>query len=68
MIIVANAAEIAVAAKIASDGMPAAERMPGFTARMYAIARNVVRPAMSSVLTVVPFSFSLNNFSIEFPS
>lgn len=31
--------------------------MLGFTARMYAIARNVVIPAMTSVFTLVPFSF-----------
>ena len=65
MINVAKAAEIAVAAKIASFGIPAAERIFGFTARIYAIARKVVIPATISVLTVVPFSLSLNNFSKE---
>jgi len=30
---------------------------------MYAIAKNVVRPAKISVFTVVPFSLSLNSFS-----
>ena len=43
-------------------GMPATERMFGFTARMYAIVMNVVRPATSSVRTVVLFSSSLNSF------
>ena len=63
MIIVANAAEIEVAAKIASLGIPEAERMLGFTARIYAIAKKVVMPATTSVLTLVPFSLSLNSFS-----
>ena len=39
--------------------------MFGLTARMYAIVMNVVTPAMISVLTVVPFSRSLNVFSIS---
>ncbi len=41
----------------------------GFRAMIYAIVIKVVRPATISVLTVVPFSFSLKIFcSILFPS
>ena len=35
----------------------------GFTARIYAIVINVVIPAITSVLTVVRFSFNLKYFS-----
>jgi hypothetical protein len=34
---------------------------------MYAIVRNVVSPAAISRLAVVPFSFSLNIFSMRIP-
>ena len=34
-------------------GMPVAPSIPGLTARIYAIAKKVVRPAKISVLTVV---------------
>ena len=37
--------------------------MVGLTARIYAIVIKVVIPAMTSVLAVVLFSFSLNHFS-----
>ena len=37
--------------------MPAALKISGFTARMYAIVMNVVSPASISVWIVVPFSF-----------
>ena len=43
--------------------MPDAERMLGFTARMYAMVMKVVIPATTSVRTVVLFSLSLKNFS-----
>ena len=43
--------------------IPVADRMLGFTASMYAIAMKVARPAINSVLTVVLFALSLNNFS-----
>ena len=36
----------------------------GLSAMMYAMVMKVVRPAMISVLTVVPFCFSLNSFSM----
>lgn len=54
---VATAAARAVAIKTPWLFMPASPSMLGFTARMYAIARNVVIPAMTSVFTLVPFSF-----------
>ncbi|MNN68903.1 hypothetical protein D3C81_1846460 [compost metagenome] len=38
---------------------PKAVRVPGFTDKIYAIAIKVVRPAIISVRTVVPFSFNL---------
>jgi hypothetical protein len=57
-----------VAKKAASIGIPAMDNIPGFTARMYAIVRNVVNPANNSVLTFVPFFVSLKIFSnIKFP-
>ena len=52
-----------VARRTAVLSIPVVESTLGFTASMYAIVMNVVRPAASSVLTVVLFSFSLNNFS-----
>jgi hypothetical protein len=57
----------AVAVKIAPLSMPEAERIPGLTARMYAMVMNVVMPAMISVRTSVPCSLSLNSFSIIKP-
>ena len=53
----------AVAIKTACASMPDAERMLGFTARMYAMVMKVVIPATTSVRTVVLFSLSLKNFS-----
>ena len=50
---------IAVAMKTPPCGIPLAPRMLGLTARMYTIARKVVRPAIISRPTVVLFSFSL---------
>ena len=61
---VAIAAERAVAVNTLPQAIPEAERISGFTARMYAIARNVVTPATISLPTVVPRALSLNNFSI----
>ena len=40
------------------------ENIFAFTIRIYTIAKNVVIPAINSVLTVVPLSFSLKNFYI----
>ena len=54
----------AVAKNTPPRGMPAAERMLGFTARMYAIVMNVVIPATTSVLTDVPCSSRPNSFLI----
>ena len=53
----------AVAMSTAVLSIPAAASMVGLTARMYAIVIKVVIPAMTSVLAVVLFSFSLNHFS-----
>ena len=53
-----------VARKTAPHSMPDWERILGFTKRMYAMAKKVVKPAMISVRTFVPFSFSLKNLSI----
>lgn len=53
----------AVASRTAVESIPAALRILGFTARMYAIVIKVVIPAMTSVLTVVLFAASLNVFS-----
>ena len=58
------AAEIAVPVKIAPADAPSIPpKYAGLTASIYAIARNVVIPAIISVFTFVPFSFSLNSFS-----
>ena len=54
-----------VARKTAPDGIPVSERMAGFTKMIYAIAKKVVRPAMISVLGVVPYFLRLKSFSIE---
>ncbi len=53
----------AVAVKTAPLSMPAADRILGLTARMYAIVIKVVIPAMISVFTSVLCSLSLNSFS-----
>ena len=44
---------IAVASRTAVASMPAADRMLGLTAKMYAMVIKVVMPAMTSVLTLV---------------
>jgi hypothetical protein len=49
-----NAAERQVAAVTAAAGMPVSLKIEGFTKMMYAIVRNVVRPARISVRKVVP--------------
>ena len=54
---VAAQAARAEAVKTAPRSMPAAPRMPGLTARIYAMVTKVVRPAKHSRRTVVPFSF-----------
>ncbi len=56
-----EARQVAISTAVLS--IPAAESMLGFTASMYAIVMNVVTPAMTSVLTLVLFSLSLNSFS-----
>ena len=56
-------ADRAVAIKTALASMPAAERMEGLTARIYAMVIKVVIPPSTSVLTVVWLSLSLNSFS-----
>ena len=47
----------AVASRTAVVSMPVEPSTLGFTARMYAMVINVVRPATISVRTVVLFSF-----------
>ena len=59
------AAETAVAVNTLPQLRLAADKIPGFTARMYDIARNVVIPPIISRFTVVPRSFNLKNFSIS---
>ena len=61
------AAAIIVATKTAFLSIPAAAKIDGFTNKIYAIVRNVVNPAINSVLTSVPFSLSLKNLSIIAP-
>jgi len=56
----ANAAR-AVAVNSAFLSIPAALKISGFTARIYAIVMKVVIPASISVLTVVLFPFRLKN-------
>ena len=61
------AVEMSVAQKTAFHrGEPVSKpvRRFGLRAMMYAMVINVVRPAISSVLTLVPFSFSLKSFSM----
>ena len=48
----------------AACGTPAAARIDGFTAMMYDMARNVVRPLRSSCETEDPLSLILKNESI----
>ena len=48
-----------------NHGIPVEDRICGLTMMMYDIAKNVVRPAMTSVDTVVPFSLRWKNFSIS---
>ena len=57
MITLATAADSAVARNTEETSIPASPNTLGLTPRMYAIARKVVRPAMSSVLTEVLFYF-----------
>ena len=45
----------------ASKSIPVLLRMPGFTKMMYDIVTNVVIPARTSVMKVLPFSRILNN-------
>ncbi|EPI44891.1 hypothetical protein HMPREF1574_00774 [Gardnerella pickettii JCP7659] len=45
--------------------MPVWLKIIGFTTIMYDIAKNVVRPAVISVDTFVPFSLRWKNFSIN---
>ncbi len=52
-----------VAVNTAPVSIPDAPRIFGLTARMYAIVMKVVSPAMTSVRTVVPASFSLKRCS-----
>lgn len=52
-----------VASSTAVLSIPACESTLGFTASIYAIVMNVVRPAASSVFTVVLFFFNLKIFS-----
>src|SRR5947209_19794520 len=61
MIVVAIAAVSAVTVTSAPLSIPVFARMPGFTARMYAMAANVVRPACISRATDVRFSSSLKS-------
>ena len=58
-------AEIMVARKTAPHSMPAWLNKPGFTTMIYAIAKNVVKPAITSFPTVVPFCLSLNRPPIK---
>ena len=52
-----------IAVSAALNGIPAASIIAGFTAMMYAMARNVVRPPMTSLETVLPRSDILKNLS-----
>ena len=66
------AAAIHVAVTTAVSAIPVGEfepRMTGLRKMMYAMVKNVVKPAIISVLTFVPCSLSLNSFSKEnYPS
>jgi hypothetical protein len=48
-------AEMIVVVNTAPLSIPASARMLGFTARIYAIVRNVVIPARTSLFTVIVF-------------
>lgn len=61
----AIAAAIAVAVNTEAALNPALLSMSGLTAKIYAIAKNVVIPATISVRTVVLFALSLKNCSIN---
>ena len=52
-----------VAVSAALNGIPAASIIAGFTAMMYAMARNVVRPPITSLETALPRSDILKNLS-----
>lgn len=56
--IVVNPAVKHVAVKTAPLGIPAIPNISGFTAIIYAIAKNVVIPAVTSFLKSVPFSLN----------
>ncbi len=62
-----RAAPSAVAVAAPANGTPAADRMPGLTKMMYAMVRNVVTPARSSVLAFVPRSLNLKKPSTLLP-
>ena len=64
MISVAKQAEIAVAVNMLAAFMPLWLKIEGFTAKMYAIDKNVTQPAKISVFTFVLCSFSLKNCAI----
>ena len=43
--------------------VPSVDKMAGLTTIIYAIVKNVAKPANNSVFTLVPFSFNLKIFS-----
>src|SRR5262245_54432440 len=63
MSVVASAVARQVATRTAPKSMPAALRTAGCTNTIYAIVRNVVTPASTSVRTVVPWADSANRCS-----
>ena len=63
-VVLAAMAAMMVARNTPPHGIPVCDRICGLTMMIYDIAKNVVRPAMTSVDTVVPFSFRWKNFSI----
>lgn len=50
------------------NSIPVLLSIPGFTITMYTIVKNVVIPAMISVETLVPLSFSLNQLFMVKPA
>mgnify|MGYP004710440925 CR=1 FL=1 len=54
---VPTALAMIVAKKTACAGIPVCDRTWGLTNKIYDIAKNVVRPAMTSVIGVVLLSF-----------
>ena len=64
-VVLAAMAAMMVARNTPPHGIPVEDRICGLTMMMYDIAKNVVRPAMTSVDTVVPFSLRWKNFSIS---